>query len=281
MTGPARTVILHADDVGMCHGANQAFLQLVRAGAIDCGSVMVPCPWFPEIAHAAAGEPALDLGVHLTLTSEWFSYRWGPITHAPSLLDRDGYFPRDVPALRAGLDAGEAEAEMRAQIERALAAGIDVTHLDTHMGAALAPELLAATLRLAEKFRLPLLLPRRIESYLSALRLGEVDAGVYAGAGAASPIDGFAMTPGHAPGTAEAAYRRLLLEVGPGTTFISLHPNLAGDIAAIEARHPRQQPHWRIEETALFASLAPARWLAAAGIARTGMRALRDALRAA
>lgn len=275
----SRTVILHADDVGMCHGANQAFLQLARAGAIDCGSVMVPCPWFPEIAHEAAGDPSLDLGVHLTLTSEWFPYRWGPITQAPSLLDADGFFPRDVPGLRAQLDAAQAEAEMQTQIERALAAGIDVTHLDTHMGAALVPELLPATLRLAEKFRLPLLLPRRIESYLSVLRMGAVDAAPYLAASANSPIDGFAMTPGHAPGEAETAYRRLLLDVGPGTTFVSLHPNLAGDIAAIQARHPRQQPRWRIEETELFASQAPARWLAEAGIARSGMRALRDALR--
>lgn len=275
----SRTVILHADDVGMCHGANQAFLQLARAGAIDCGSVMVPCPWFAGIAEQAAADPSLDLGVHLTLTSEWFPYRWGPITRGPSLRDAHGFFPRDVPSLRAQADAGEAEAEMQAQIERALAAGIDVTHLDTHMGAALVPELLPATLRMAKKFRLPLLLPRRIEEYLSVLRLGLVDPASYAAAVADSPIDGFRMTPGHVPGEAGETYRRLLLEVGGGTTFVALHPNLAGDIETIEAGHPRQQPRWRIEETALFASMAPARWLAEAGIRRSGMRALRDRLR--
>lgn len=277
-----RMLILHADDLGMCHGANQAFLQLFRAGAIDCGSVMVPCPWFAGIAREAARDPSLDLGVHLTLTSEWFPYRWGPIsTRAPGsgLLDEDGFFPRDVPALRAGADPAAAEVEMQAQVERALAAGIDVTHLDAHMGAALAPELLPATLRLAEKFRLPLLLPRDLASYLGVLRLGEVDPAPYAAA--AGPIDRFAMTPGHAPGAAEAAYRALLLGVGPGCTFVSLHPNLAGDIEAITRDHPRQDPRWRIEEAALFASLAPARWLAEAGIARTGMRALRARLRGA
>jgi predicted glycoside hydrolase/deacetylase ChbG (UPF0249 family) len=276
-----RTVILHADDVGMCHGANQAFLQLFRAGAIDCGSVMVPCPWFAEIAHEASRDPSLDLGVHLTLTSEWYPFRWGPIsTRDPrsGLLDADGFLPRDVPTLRAGVDPRAAELEMQAQIERALAAGIDVTHLDTHMGAALVPELLPATLRLAEEFRLPLLLPREIGTYLGVLRMGTLDPAAYAAASAGSPIDRFAMTPGHPPGEAEAAYRRLLA-VGAGTTFVSLHPNLSGDIEAITRHHPRQDPRWRIEEAALFASLAPARWLAEAGVARSGMRALRDRLR--
>ena len=274
----SRTVILHADDVGMCHGANQAFLLLSRAGAIDCGSVMVPCPWFPDIAHEAERDASLDLGVHLTLTSEWFPYRWGPITRAPGLLDRHGFFPRDVPSLRAQLDPAAAEAEMQAQIERALAAGIDVTHLDTHMGAAPAPELLPATLRLAEKFRLPLLLPREIGSYLGVLRMGAVDPALYVAPSAESPIDRFAMTPGHASGEAETAYRRLL-DVGEGTTFVSLHPNLSGEIEAITKGHPRQDPRWRIEETALLASLAPARWLAETGVARSGMRALRDRMR--
>lgn len=267
-----RTVILHADDVGMCHGANQAFLMLARAGAIDCGSVMVPCPWFPEIARAAAADPSLDLGVHLTLTSEWVGYRWRPLTGpGRGLTDADGYFHRDVPSLRAALDVSACEAEMRAQIDTALAADIAVTHLDTHMGAGLVPELLDITRALAREYAVPLLLPRRIDTYLSVLRLGAVDAAAYANEG---PIDAFAMTPGHAPGAVEPTYRALLTGVGPGTTFVSLHLNLAGDIEAITAHHPRQDPRWRIEEAALFASGLPALWLAEAGIARTGLRGL-------
>jgi hypothetical protein len=280
-----RVAILHADDVGMCHGANAAFLALARAGAIDCGSVMVPCPWFPEIAHTAAADPSLDLGVHLTLTSEWIGYRWGPVAiRAPSagLTDAEGAFHHDVPSLRAAADPAAVEEECAAQIERALALGLHPTHLDTHMGAALAPEFLAGTLRLAERFRLPLLLPRRIATYLAVLRLGALDPGVYAGLADhpwVAPIDAFAMTPGHAPGAAEAAYRALLEGLGAGTTFVALHPNMPGDIEAITAGHARARPHWRIDEAALFASDAPARWLAEAGIARAGMRGLRDAMR--
>jgi hypothetical protein len=283
----SRTVILHADDVGMCHGANAAFLALARADAIDCGSVMVPCPWFAEIAHAAAANPALDLGVHLTLTSEWIGYRWGPVAvrdPASGLTDPEGAFHRDVPALRAAADPRAAEEECAAQIERACACGIDPTHIDAHMGAALAPEFLAGTLRLAEQYRLPLLLPRRMETYLGVLRMGEIDPRVYADVAGhpwTAPIDAFAMTPGHAPGDAEIAYRRLLDDLGPGVTYVALHPNRPGDIETITARHPRAQPHWRTDEAALLGSGLPAQWLADRKIARSGMRRLRDVMRPA
>src|SRR6185295_8360623 len=89
----ARVMAIHVDDVGMCHGANQAFIELSRSGGVTCGSVMVPCPWFREIADAARDDPSLDLGVHLTLTSEWQHYRWGPISTvdaASGLVDAQG-----------------------------------------------------------------------------------------------------------------------------------------------------------------------------------------------
>ena len=279
-----RAVLLHADDVGMCHGANRAYLELFRAGRLDSGSVMVPCPWFPEIAAEAVADPTLDLGVHLTLTSEWHGYRWGPISTrstASGLLDADGFFPRNVIALRAALVPEAAEAEMRAQIERAIDGGIDVTHLDTHMGAALVPELLPATLRLALEFRLPLLLPRDIRSYLSVLNLGDVDAGAYEAAfarleEARMPVfERFTMTPGVAPDS--ASYRPVLVPSGPGLTFVSLHPNAPGDIEAITANHPRQDPAWRTGEFTFLASGAADALLLREGVERSKPRALRDA----
>ena len=127
---------------------------------------MVPCPWFREIADQPAAD--FDLGVHLTLTSEWPHYRWAPIStvsRASGLIDPDGYFWRTCLDLRAHVVPAAAEIEMRAQIERALQAGIDVTHLDTHMGAALVPELAEIYVRLGREYRLPRLLPRRFESY--------------------------------------------------------------------------------------------------------------------
>jgi hypothetical protein len=289
LPGDARVVILHADDVGMCHGSNRAFLDLARAGRIDCGSVMVPCPWFPEIAREAAANPSLDLGVHLTLTSEWHGYRWGPVavrSATSGLLDADGYFHRDCLSLRRAVDTQAAEEEMRAQLDRALAAGMDVTHLDTHMGAALLPELLPATLRIAREHRLPLLLPRNLPSYLGVLRLGEVDPGPYAEAvaeldAAGLPvIDRFAMTPGVPPAESEAAYAALVTPATPGLTYVALHPNRPEDIGDILRGHPRAQAHWRTEELRLFGNGFCDAAIARAGVQRLGMRRLRDLHRA-
>src|SRR5919205_960428 len=129
----SRAVVPHVDDLGASHGANSAFLDLAARGLVTCGAVMVPCPWFREIAEAAAADPALDLGVHLTLTSEWAHYRWAPISTASGtsgLIDADGYLWRDVASLRRHLVPEAAEAELRAQIERAIAAGLTPTHID-------------------------------------------------------------------------------------------------------------------------------------------------------
>lgn len=281
----ARVVILHADDVGMCRGANRAFLELARAGRLDCGSVMVPCPWFPEIAREAQADPTLDLGVHLTLTSEWLVYRWGPIavrSASSGLVDADGYFHRDCLLLRAAMDPLAAAEEMEAQVERALASGIDATHIDTHMGAALVPELLPATLRLARKHRLPLLLPRDLGSYLSVLRMGQVDPGPYAEAVAEIEasglpvIDRFAMTPGVPTEQSEAAYAALVTPQAPGLTYVALHPNGAEDIADIQRDHPRAKAHWRTDELRLFGNGHCDAAITRAGVRRMGMRALRD-----
>jgi len=279
-----RLVSLHVDDVGMCHGANRAFLELYAAGAVDSGSVMVPCPWFPEIAEAARKDRTLDLGVHLTLTSEWDGYRWRAISTtspASGLLDDDGYLPRNCLKLRARVVPEAAEAEMRAQIERALASGIDMTHLDTHMGAALVPELFAILLKLGHAYRVPVLLPRNLASYLDVLKLGAVDPAPYASAVAAletagAPIvDQFRMTPGVPSHAAADAYHQLLTSVPAGFTFVALHCNAPGDIESIVP--PRA--HWRTDEYHLFGGGEPQRWLSEAGIARVGYRKLRQIYR--
>ncbi|MER9319111.1 ChbG/HpnK family deacetylase [Mesorhizobium sp. M0659] len=140
-----RQLVLHEDDVGMCHGANSAFLELTALGACSSGAVMVPCPWFPEMAEAAAADPRLDLGVHLTLNSEKQHYKWRPLTspsRAAGLTDEFGYFWPDVATTRRKAAPQAVETELRAQIDTAYRAGIDVTHLDAHMGAALSPEFL-------------------------------------------------------------------------------------------------------------------------------------------
>lgn len=282
----ARIVIPHADDVGMCHGANRAFMELAGKGFVTTGSVMVPCPWFPEIAHWARGRSDVDLGVHLTLTSEWPHYRWGPISTREAtsgLVDADGYFPNRVPPLRARLDPPAAGDEMRAQIERAMAMGIRPTHLDTHMGAALVPELADITIALADEYRLPLLFPREIESYLGVLNLGPVDPAFYTerhaalAARGAAFVDRFVMTPWVASALSDATYRQMIDALRPGVTFFSLHPNAPGDIEVIKP----DLAHCRTDEHRLGRDPGFLRHVEDSGVVPIGFAPLLERLRAA
>lgn len=130
----AKLLIVHADDVGMTHAVNAATIKALESGAVNSASIMVPCPWFPEIADYAKAHPETDFGLHLTLTSERVYYRWGPVAprdKVASLTDENGYFQHDWTAATR-IEPKEAEQEVRAQIERAYAMGIRPTHLDSH-----------------------------------------------------------------------------------------------------------------------------------------------------
>jgi predicted glycoside hydrolase/deacetylase ChbG (UPF0249 family) len=149
-----RILIVNCDDLGSCHAANVACYEALRTGIATSATLMVPCPWAREAAARYRGE---DVGVHLTLNAEWDLYRWGPITRAPSLHDGDGGFPRTVEDVWDHADLDEVRRELRAQVERAILWGFDVSHLDTHMGALQArPEFFDVYLDLAVEFRLPL-----------------------------------------------------------------------------------------------------------------------------
>src|SRR5437016_9971288 len=134
----AKLLIVHADDLAVAHSVDAASFDALDKNAVTSASVMVPCPWLNEVAAYARGHASADLGLHLTLTSEWKTYRWGPVESrdkVPSLLDPSGYLWPDTPQAVGTLKADEAEREIRAQIERANALGIHPTHLDSHMGA--------------------------------------------------------------------------------------------------------------------------------------------------
>lgn len=155
-----RVVIVSCDDLGVCHGLNVGIYDAVRHGIATCASVMVPGPW---ARHAAAGYRGEDVGVHLTLNAEHELYRWGPITQAPSLLSGEGGFPRTIDDLWEHADTDEVRRECRAQIERAMAWGFDVTHLAPHLSAmSLRPEFFDIYLDLAVEFRLPVRLPSTV-----------------------------------------------------------------------------------------------------------------------
>ena len=157
----ARLVILSCDDLGSCHGATVGVYRAMRDGLATCASIMMPAPWARFAADEYAGE---DIGVHLTLNAEHPSYRWGPLTHAPSLLSGEGGFPRSIDDLWEHADPAEVLRECRAQIERAIAWGIDVTHLAPHLSSiTLRPEFFDVYLELAVEFRLPVRLPSSID----------------------------------------------------------------------------------------------------------------------
>ncbi|MGQ0642851.1 MAG: polysaccharide deacetylase family protein [Gemmatimonadaceae bacterium] len=157
----AKLLILHADDLGMAHSVNVASFEALDTGVISSASIMVPTPWISEVAAYARAHPNADLGLHLTLNSEWDTYRWGSVESkdkVPSLLDSSGTFPSTVPPLVAKAKLDEVEREIRAQIDRAMALGIRPTHLDSHMGALFAtPELIATYVKVAHDYRLPFL----------------------------------------------------------------------------------------------------------------------------
>ena len=268
-----RTVIPHVDDLGASHGANQAFFDLAARDLVTCGSVMVPGPWFREVADAAAADPALDIGIHLTLTSEWDACRWAPlstISRASGLIDGDGYFWRDVASLSRHLVPDAAEAEMRAQIERALEAGLRPTHLDAHMAAAMLPELLDAHVRLGREYGLFPILPRSIDwapdpaAYAATLAMLETEEALM--------VDHCRGTLPVSPDALEAGWRKLVAELPPGLTHLALHPTAPGEFASMAPGHAG----WRFAEHAMLGSGFLRTLCAQAGIAVVGTRALQQ-----
>ena len=159
---PADTklVIVHADDLGMSHSINEATIKAFSSGLVNSGSIMMPCSWVPEIAAYARTNPQADLGLHLTLTSEWQKYRWRPLLAGgavPSLLDNDGYLYLTERDAASHANVTEAEKEIRAQIERATKLGIRPTHLDSHMGTLYqTKELFEMLVRVARENKLPI-----------------------------------------------------------------------------------------------------------------------------
>jgi chitin disaccharide deacetylase len=157
----SKLLIVHADDLAVAHSVDAASFDALDKNAVTSASVMVPCPWLKEVAAYAKEHPNADLGLHLTLTSEWKIYRWGPVEakdKVPSLLDPTGYLWQETLPAAQNLKAEEAEREIRAQIERAMAAGIHPTHLDSHMGVLFSrPDLFAVYVKVAHEYKLPFL----------------------------------------------------------------------------------------------------------------------------
>lgn len=261
-------VILTADDLGTCHAVNSAVYDSLRRGVATTAGLMVPGPWARNAAAAYRGE---DVGVHLTVNAELESVRWGPLTAAPSLLDGDGGFPRTLVDLWHHCDLDELRRECRAQVERAIVWGFDVTHLAGHLGATwLRPELFDVYLELAVEFQLPIRLSDPGDQAAAGFPFRQLAAE----AGVLTPDR---LVPALGVVGARAALEELLADPAPGVVEVRLHPAL--DQPELRALCP----DWaaRVDDYRL---LVEDRELASAlerpGVRRIGYRQLRQAMRA-
>ena len=172
----SRLLIIHADDFAMSHSVNRAIMQALENHWVTSASVMTPCPWFPEVAQWARAHPDADLGLNLTLNSDWSTYRWLPVSPQPknsSLLDADGYLPLTTQNVAIAAKAPDLEVEARAQVEKALGSGIHLSHLDPHMGTMTStPEMLKIYLGLGGNYHLPVLLQKLEIGVWNDLRVG-------------------------------------------------------------------------------------------------------------
>lgn len=240
----SKLLIVHADDIGLAQSVNDATEIAFVGGGISSGSIMVPCPWFPDFAAYYKSHPDLDVGIHITLTSEWDNYKFGgvmPSTEIPSLLDENGYFYPTTEEVGMHADPVEVEKEIRAQIDRAIAYGIKPTHLDTHMGSVLAkPELLQIYFKLGQEYHLPVFAPRMLLMGIPEEQREMVKNEFVL-------VDQFFMLDVDGPEASwEEEYGKILENVIPGLNVMIVH--LAQDNAEMQAvtvNHPAFGATWR------------------------------------
>jgi predicted glycoside hydrolase/deacetylase ChbG (UPF0249 family) len=243
---PAGTklLILHADDIGVAHSVNAASFEALDHGAITSASVMMPTPWVTEVAAYARAHPNADLGLHLTLTSEWDTYRWGSVAskdQVPSLYDARGTLPKAVAPVASSARPDEVERELRAQVDHAMSLGIRPTHLDSHMGALFStPALASVYVKVAHAYKLPFLAVRGPTLALPnvALEPNDIVLDAVIVAGPELPRDQW-----------KKFYLDAIANLKPGITEIIVH--LGHDDAELQAVTVNQEPYgsaWRQQD---------------------------------
>jgi chitin disaccharide deacetylase len=274
-----RVVVIHADDLGMCQATLPAFVALLAAGLVTCGSVMAPCPWFPEAAAVLRACRTADVGLHLTLTSEWAAYRWGPLTTrdpATGLVDQDGYFPRDTETLWRNIDVAAASKETQAQLARAKQAGLEFTHLDSHMFAHFEPRLLPPYIAVGFAEAVPALVVRHWP--YRGQDAPQIARWILQWEEQGMPI--FDHVTGAPPATWQEdrvlQAKRLFDALSPGLTCFLVHA--ACDTPELRAMAPDWR--FRVADHAAFQSAELSRHIRQRGVQVIGYRVLRDAMRA-
>jgi hypothetical protein len=230
-----RLVIIHTDDIGMCHASVEAYKGLWEFGTISSGAVMVPCPWFPATAQMCRANPEMDMGVHAVLNSEWDGYRWAPLStrdKSSGLIDDEGYFHHWHEGVFENAKAEAVASEVNAQVKRALTAGFQPTHIDSHMGTIMDPRYLRTYLEAGAKHLLPNMLPRAsakgfwmmdgneemVATYTPILQQLEAQGFIMIDALLSMPLDDPQDNIGYA--------KHLFDEVPAGITHFILHPSI-------------------------------------------------------
>ncbi len=280
-----RVAIIHTDDIGMGQATVSAFAELVDFGLISSGAVMVPCPWFPQVAAYCRQHPQVDLGVHLTLTSEHDHCRWGPISTrdpASGLIDEEGYFHRRSEEVQAHGDPAAAQLELQAQVARALAAGIDVTHIDTHMGTVAHPKFVPAYVQLALQHGLPPMILRLDEAGWRKMGMDSETATFAAQfvqqleAQGLPLLDYLVALPLDQPADRVELAKKTFGSLPPGLTHFIIHP--AQDTPELRAITPNWQG--RAADYQAFTSEELRDYVKNSGVRVIGYRALRELMRA-
>lgn len=249
----AKLVIIHADDLGVSHSENMASIKAMESGSVSSASIMVPCPWFPEIAAYSVSHPAADMGLHLTLTSEWKYYKWGPVTsndRVPGLVNSNGYFYSSIDSVYASATAAEVEEEMHNQVKKSLQFGMEPTHLDAHMGTALyKADFFKAYLNTGRVFRIPVFIPRQLENVLrlkfdTMLTERDVVVDHVLSAGPDDFKTGF-----------KQFYINGIKNLKPGLTYLIIHTAYDDEeMRAVTIDHPDWGAAWRQQDFNFFTS---------------------------
>jgi chitin disaccharide deacetylase len=276
-----RVAIIHTDDIGMCQASVDAFAEMVDFGLISSGAVMVPCPWFLEAAKYGVSHPEADMGAHMTLTSEWDTYRWGPIsTRDPEtgLMDDQGFFHKTSEAVWEHADPEAAIAELDLQIQRALQAGMTLTHIDTHMGSVAHPAFIPGYIQLAIKYGVPAMVPRlsseelisqqNVDKATADMVLGMVNTLEEMGIPLIDTLSGLELEV--AADRFEQA-KQALRSLKPGITHFIIHPSKDTP----ELRHITSSWDCRVADYETFTSEATREFIRNEGIQIIGYRDLK------
>ncbi len=259
----AKLLIIHGDDLGVSHSVNAASIAALDKGMVNSASIMVPCPWFPEIAAYSKANPSVDLGLHLTLTAEWQDYKWGPValeSEITDLVNEQGFLHDNCADVVRKVSVIDIEKELIAQVERALAFGVNVSHLDSHMGCLFNPKYFETYLKVGRKYGLPVLIPasglRQFPDMAKKILPTDI------------VIDNiFMLNPPDAEKGAETFYANQLKDIPVGVSEMIIH--LAYDDAEMQAvtiNHPDFGAAWRQKDFDYFTSEACRKILKEEGI---------------